>query len=593
MIRTVHGVIARAATAAAVASAVAVAVAVVVAGVFGVFGGGLSAQAADPVVAFSDPALKSCVLATVGSSAADVTLSQVQSLTSLSCAQRGIRSLGGLAQATSLGSLDLNRNDLADLGPISGLVQLEQLDVSYNLLQSAAAFRSLVKLQKLDASFNSIGMLGDLSGLNHLDSLNLSHNSLTSAAAFAGGARLRNVDLSFNLLSDVSFASRLTQVELLGLGSNRITSAVSFGLLQAEVDLRNQTVQLPSVAVDSATAIPVVRGASLEAVTVKLAADSQAYGYTTADGFTWRSDGIGGLVWNLVDTRPSGNTITFSGRFVQEVTRGTLVAPVPTITGSAVRLQNLTAVAGTWGPSPVALSYQWRRNDVDIAGATSKIYKLGTSDIGAKVSVAVSGTKGSYTTATTVSAPTAVVLATSLTSTPVPTIAGSAKVGSQLTATAGVWAPATVDLAYQWMRGATPIPGATQATYTLVNADAGAKIAVTVTGTKAAYVPVSKTSASTAVVTGSVIEGPVPVISGSVGVGRPLGVTTGSWVPVPVALAYQWRRGGVAIAGATSATYVPTAGDAGTQVTVTVTGSKAGFAAVSQTSASVTVPSPK
>ena len=54
-------------------------------------------------------------------------------------------------------------------------------------------------------------------------------------------------------------------------------------------------------------------------------------------------------------------------------------------------------------------------------------------------------------------------------------------------------------------------------------------------------------------------------------------------------LSYQWKRGGTAISGATSATYKTVSADAGKAITVTVTGTKAGYTTLSKTSAAKTV----
>ncbi|HEX4444614.1 MAG TPA: IPT/TIG domain-containing protein [Galbitalea sp.] len=89
-----------------------------------------------------------------------------------------------------------------------------------------------------------------------------------------------------------------------------------------------------------------------------------------------------------------------------------------------------------------------------------------------------------------------------LTATPTPTIKGTTKSGSVLTATPGTWAPATVVLTYQWDRGGTVIDGATAATYKLTAADVGQQVTVVVTGQKVGYKTASKTSAATALVSG-------------------------------------------------------------------------------------------
>jgi 5'-nucleotidase len=67
-----------------------------------------------------------------------------------------------------------------------------------------------------------------------------------------------------------------------------------------------------------------------------------------------------------------------------------------------------------------------------------------------------------------------------------------------------------------------------------------------------------------------------PTISGQAKVGKTLAATGGTWSVEGVALAYQWNRDGAPIAGAAAATYKVTAADAGADITVTVTASKAG-----------------
>jgi hypothetical protein len=89
-----------------------------------------------------------------------------------------------------------------------------------------------------------------------------------------------------------------------------------------------------------------------------------------------------------------------------------------------------------------------------------------------------------------------------LIATPTPTITGTAKSGSKLTATSGTWTPATVVLTYQWERGGSVISGATASTYTLTAPDVGQQITVVVTGQKVGYRPQSETSSPTGNVSG-------------------------------------------------------------------------------------------
>lgn len=198
---------------------------------------------------------------------------------------------------------------------------------------------------------------------------------------------------------------------------------------------------------------------------------------------------------------------------------------------------------------------------------------------------------------------------------PTPTVSGKAQVGQTLSAQAGEWKPSPVTLSYQWLREGSAISGATKSTYTLVAADVGKKVSVKVTGSKAGYTTVSKTSAPTVAVAAAPSPKPtpspspsskptpspspspspeepgkeftavsVPKVTGSVKVGKRLTADPGAWGPGDVALSYQWFRSGVKIAKATKATYKLVAADRGKTLTVKVTGTKSGYATVSKTS---------
>ncbi len=58
----------------------------------------------------------------------------------------------------------------------------------------------------------------------------------------------------------------------------------------------------------------------------------------------------------------------------------------------------LTATHGRWASGDVSYSYQWNRDGTAIAGATSSFYTTTTSDIGANITVTITGTKVGYST---------------------------------------------------------------------------------------------------------------------------------------------------------------------------------------------------
>ncbi|WP_211876838.1 beta strand repeat-containing protein [Pseudarthrobacter albicanus] len=311
----------------------------------------------------------------------------------------------------------------------------------------------------------------------------------------------------------------------------------------------------------------------------------------TAASYTLTAGDVGKTITVTVTGSKAGYTTTAkTSAATSAVTAlpALAAAPVPTVTGTSVSGQKLTAVPGTWAPAPVTLAYQWKRSGVVVAGATAASYTLTAGDVGKTITVTVTGSKAGYTTTATSSAATTAVTAAplALTAAPVPTVTGSTVSGQKLTAVPGTWAPAPVTLAYQWKRAGVNIVGATAATYVLTTADVGKTVTVTVTGSKAGYTTAAKTSAATKAVTAplALTAAPVPTVTGSTVSGQKLTAVPGTWAPAPVTLAYQWKRAGLNIVGATAATYVLTTADVGKTVTVTVTGSKAGYTTAAKTS---------
>ncbi|QIM15879.1 hypothetical protein G7067_04725 [Leucobacter insecticola] len=106
------------------------------------------------------------------------------------------------------------------------------------------------------------------------------------------------------------------------------------------------------------------------------------------------------------------------------------------------------------------------------------------ADLGRTITVTVTGKKAGYATQSGVSAGRVVTLPLQAGS---PKILGSLTVGSTLTADAGVWGPAPVDIAYMWQRNGLPIPGETQQTYVVKPEDALQDIRLKVFVSKPGY----------------------------------------------------------------------------------------------------------
>ncbi len=163
-----------------------------------------------------------------------------------------------------------------------------------------------------------------------------------------------------------------------------------------------------------------------------------------------------------------------------------------------------------------------------------------------------------------------------------PTIAGTAKVGSVLTASPGSWDPSGATFAYQWAQDGVYIPGATAPTLTLTPAHQAKRISVRVTAVKAGYPSAAVLSGSTATVAPGVLTNTQrPVISGDPRVDGTLTASPGTWTPTPDEIRYTWRAEGVEIPGANESTLVMNPSLANKRISVSSIAIKSGYADVS------------
>jgi len=372
------------------------------------------------------------------------------------------------------------------------------------------------------------------------------------------------------------------------------------------------TTSLPTASIANtvftATPVPTISGTVRVGATVTAVTSAWTPAATTST-FVWKRNGtiIPGAVTATYEIVAAdlGTTLTVVqtgsaiGYTATPMTSAATVAvakgvfatqPTPTLTGRAKIGSTLTASSAAWQPASSSLAYQWQRAGVNITGATGPTYVVQPVDAGSRISVTVTANRTAYDSVTKTSASSAVVDYLAFADSVLPTISGTEKVESTLTASSGEWSPTPTTFTYQWKRTVgsetTNIDGATGPTYVLAGADAGATISVAVTGVKLGYSSVTHTSDVTGVIAnGTLSANPTPTLSGVPQVGVAYLATAGSWGPLPVQLAYQWLRDDEEISGATSATFIPIAADVDARLSVRVTGSKLGYDTVVRTSA--------
>ena len=183
----------------------------------------------------------------------------------------------------------------------------------------------------------------------------------------------------------------------------------------------------------------------------------------------------------------------------------------PAVNGSAWVGETLTVdiagIADADGLDNVAFAYQWLADDADINGAIGAAYTLVAAEEGKAIKVEVSFTDDGGNAETLTSEGTEAVAAANTPATGAPAISGTAQVGETLTANTSGIADAdglsNVQYEYQWLADDAEISGATNATYTLVAADEGKAISVSVSFTDDAGNDETLTSAATAAVAGA------------------------------------------------------------------------------------------
>lgn len=151
------------------------------------------------------------------------------------------------------------------------------------------------------------------------------------------------------------------------------------------------------------------------------------------------------------------------------------------------------------------------------------------------------------------------------------------KVGETITTTDGSWTNSPTSYSYQWNRNGTPISGEITNSYTPVEADYNLPLSCTVTASNTSgSVPATSTNTSN-VLPANPVNAIAPLITGIYQSGQTLTCSQGTWTGQgSITYAYQWRRNGSNIGGATASTYLATVPDEETTLTVQVTATNSG-----------------
>ncbi len=330
----------------------------------------------------------------------------------------------------------------------------------------------------------------------------------------------------------------------------------------------------------------------------------------TSSSYELRSGDVGHALRVVVTaSNPGGSTKAFSAATGTVVPLPPTNTVPPSVTGSAVEGQTLSASSGTWSGSPTSFAYQWEDCNTsgescsNISGATSSGYKLAAGDVGHTLRVAVTATNAGGATTVSSAATTAVVpLAPANTARP--SVSGAAVEGQTLSASTGTWSGSPTSFAYQWEDCSTAgeacanIGGATSSGYKLASGDVAHTLRVVVTASNAGGSAKASSAATGTVVPPAPANTVLPSVSGAAVEGQTLSASSGTWSGSPTSFAYQWEDCNTAgeacanIGGATASSYKLVSGDVGHTLRVAVTASNAGGSTKASSAASGTVAPP-
>jgi surface antigen len=306
----------------------------------------------------------------------------------------------------------------------------------------------------------------------------------------------------------------------------------------------------------------------------------------TARTFTPTTAQLGkSLAVRVTATRTSYPTVSATSPAIT-VGPGSVSSVSPPAVGGTPRVDEpvTASTAGRWSPTGNVYTYQWLADGAKIAGATSRTFSPGPELAGKQLAFAVTASRSGYQPVTAVSALAPATLPGRLANTERPTVIGTPRVGSPLTARVGAWSRTGLSYAYQWRVDGHAVPGAHDRTFAPRAQDVGLPVSVEVVASRSGYETARAASASTATVAhGALSVRTRPAITGTPRVGSALVATPGTW-SASADHSYRWYAGGVAVAGATGRTFTPTAAQRGKTVYVRVTASRAGYTSASAVS---------
>ena len=204
-------------------------------------------------IEFADPGLEAAVRDALEFRGGHIPRNDLERLTELDAAERGIESLEGVESMPNLIRIDLRGNRVSDLEPLAELSRLQSVTLCDNNIidlneVNLPALAQLPELRELNLRNNRgpshpetpdeherISDLTALAAFTMLERLDLRDNHIEDASPLAELERLRYLDLRDNRLgeNEVSKLSRLSQLRHLDLRNNNLRDLSGIAELSA------------------------------------------------------------------------------------------------------------------------------------------------------------------------------------------------------------------------------------------------------------------------------------------------------------------------------------------------------------------------
>lgn len=153
----------------------------------------------------------------------EVSITEMESISSLEIEGKNIKSLDGLQYAKNLLQINASNNNISDITPLSGLSKLRYVYLNDNRISDISSLNNLSMLIKLVLRSNNINNIGQLSRFPQLQEVDLSNNNINNLSEFCNVNNLKYIYLNDNKISDISKLSALPNLQTLELKNNNIT----------------------------------------------------------------------------------------------------------------------------------------------------------------------------------------------------------------------------------------------------------------------------------------------------------------------------------------------------------------------------------